>query len=55
MSDEAKIQLRLPLDVRDWVARKAEQELRSMNAQIVYVLRQLMTESNLRKNAGESR
>jgi hypothetical protein len=36
------MQLRLPIDVRDWVAAQAAANQRSQNAQIAWVLRQSM-------------
>jgi hypothetical protein len=38
-SNEAKIQLRLPADLRDWFAKLAAQNDRSMNAQMIAMIR----------------
>jgi len=42
MSDEVKTQLRLPGDLHEAIKRLAEQELRSLNAQIITLLREAM-------------
>ncbi|MFC4727155.1 Arc family DNA-binding protein [Coralloluteibacterium thermophilus] len=43
MNDEEQktipVQVRLPVDLRDWVRREAKKSLRSMNSEIVYHLR----------------
>lgn len=45
MHDEiAKIQLRLPLDVRDFLAQEAKRENRSMNGQIIQILQERQRE-----------
>lgn len=43
--DEAKVwrsQVRLPVPIIDWVKKQAEQNLRSVNAELVEVIRQAM-------------
>lgn len=45
-SNEAKIQLRLPVDLRDWFAKLAAQNDRSMNAQMIAMIKgQMKAES----------
>lgn len=38
------LQLRLPIDVRDWIAAEAERTERSQNGMIVWLLRRAMTQ-----------
>lgn len=38
------MQLRLPQEVRDWVAKEAERTERSQNGMIVWLLKQAMEE-----------
>ncbi|UIY58269.1 Arc family DNA-binding protein [Burkholderia cepacia] len=40
MSGEAKIQLRLPAEVRDWFKGFAEQHSRSMNGQMIELIKE---------------
>lgn len=40
MKDEAKIQLRLPMDVRDWFKQFADQHNRSMNGQMIELIKE---------------
>ncbi|MGP9819180.1 Arc family DNA-binding protein [Salinarimonas sp. NSM] len=40
---DPQIKVRLPKDVMDWLRQSAEQNLRSMNAEVVIVLRERMT------------
>lgn len=42
MSEKASLMLRLPADVKGWIAQQAEQNERSQNSQIVWLLRQAM-------------
>lgn len=44
MKNEAKVQLRLPADVHQWVVKWAAENDRSMNGQIVSLLREKMRE-----------
>lgn len=48
MSKEVKLQLRLPVDVRDWLKSESKAHDRSMNGQMVAFLREMMGKS---KNA----
>lgn len=45
MSQEVKIQLRLPVDVRDWLKVDAKSHERSMNGQMVAMLKEMMAVS----------
>ncbi|MDD1789107.1 Arc family DNA-binding protein [Burkholderia gladioli] len=40
MNDEAKIQLRLPADIRDWFKEFAERHSRSMNGQMIELIKE---------------
>lgn len=40
MEHEAKIQLRLPIDVRDWFRVHAAKHNRSMNGQMIAILKE---------------
>ncbi|WP_412526075.1 Arc family DNA-binding protein [Burkholderia lata] len=40
MNDEAKIQLRLPAEVRDWFKGFAERHSRSMNGQMIELIKE---------------
>jgi hypothetical protein len=40
MSNEAKIQLRLPASLRDWFAEFAKQANRSMNGQMIELIKE---------------
>jgi hypothetical protein len=42
MTHEAKIQLRLPTDVHQWIVEHAKQNDRSMNGQMIAILREEM-------------
>lgn len=45
MTETVKSQLRLPADVKAWVADQAAQHERSQNSQIVWLLRQAMAKT----------
>jgi hypothetical protein len=45
MEDSVRITLRLPRDLHDRIKRHADQEARSINRQIVYLLRRATEES----------
>ncbi len=50
--NEAKIQLRLPEKVRNWLSEVAKQNDRSMNGQMVAILKERMAgTSEVAKNA----
>jgi hypothetical protein len=40
MKDEAKIQLRLPTEIRDWFKHYADQHNRSMNGQMIELIKE---------------
>ncbi|MFM0488036.1 Arc family DNA-binding protein [Paraburkholderia graminis] len=40
MKDEAKIQLRLPADIRDWFKQYSDQRNRSMNGQMIELIKE---------------
>lgn len=42
MSQEVKLQLRLPIDVRNWLKGVAKSHDRSMNGQMVAILKERM-------------
>lgn len=42
MKETASLMLRLPADVKGWVADQAQQSERSQNSQIVWLIRQAM-------------
>lgn len=44
MKQEAKVQLRLPADVHQWLVKFAAENDRSMNGQVVSILREKMRE-----------
>jgi hypothetical protein len=44
MSRDAKIQLRLPGDLRDWFAKYAREANRSMNGQMIELIKSKQTE-----------
>lgn len=44
MKDEVKLQFRLPTNVRDWFKEYADARNRSMNGQMIELLRDLMAE-----------
>lgn len=44
MKDEVKLQFRLPTNVRDWFKEYAHARNRSMNGQMIELLRDLMAE-----------
>lgn len=44
MKHEAKVQLRLPADVHQWVVKWAQDNDRSMNGQLISLLREKMRE-----------
>ncbi|WP_295991626.1 Arc family DNA-binding protein [Rugamonas sp.] len=50
MSQEVKLQLRLPVDVRDWLKAESKSRDRSMNGQMVAFLRGLMEEAKKNLN-----
>ncbi|WP_395011749.1 Arc family DNA-binding protein [Undibacterium sp.] len=39
MSIEAKIQLRLPIDIKNWLSVHSKENFRSMNGQMIEILR----------------
>jgi hypothetical protein len=41
MKDEVKLQFRLPTDIRDWFKAYADQRNRSMNGQMIELLKEL--------------
>ena len=43
MSDEIKTQLRIPTEMHEAIKRLADQELRSLNAQILILLREALS------------
>jgi hypothetical protein len=43
MSDEVKTQLRIPAEMHETIRRLADQELRSLNAQILILLREALS------------
>jgi plasmid stability protein len=45
MNEEVKLQLRLPIDVRDWLKIDAKSHERSMNGQMVAILKEMMAVS----------
>lgn len=51
MKNEVKIQLRLPLDVRDWFAQYSARNDRSMNGQMIVLLREKMQQDQGQQNA----
>lgn len=51
MAQEVKLQLRLPIDVRDWLKVESKNHDRSMNGQMVAFLRGLMEKS--KENAAQ--
>lgn len=42
MDNEVKLQLRLPVEVRDWLRTQSKKHDRSMNGQMVAFLKELM-------------
>jgi hypothetical protein len=50
MKDVAKIQLRLPRDVRDWLEKRATDNHRSMNSQVIADMREKMIEESTKQN-----
>ncbi len=53
--NEAKIQLRLPPHVRDWLAGAAKHADRSMNGQMVAILKEKMAESSAATRKGAAK
>lgn len=49
MSEEVKLQLRLPLDVRDWLRGESKSHDRSMNGQMVAILKEKMKSEHEKK------
>jgi hypothetical protein len=45
MMNEAKVQLRLPPHVREWLADAAKRADRSMNGQMIAILKEKMAEA----------
>lgn len=41
MKDEVKLQFRLPTDIRDWFREYADQRSRSMNGQMIELLKEM--------------
>lgn len=52
MNREVKMMIRLPVDVRDWFRSYAKRNDRSMNGQMVAILREIM--DGQKENAPES-
>jgi len=46
MKNATKFQLRLPADVKEWLERDAQMNDRSMNGQVVALLRERMSKQN---------
>lgn len=44
MKDHIKVQLRLPLDVHQWLVKFAAENDRSMNSQMITILKERMRE-----------
>lgn len=53
MKNDVKIQLRLPRDVRDWFAGYSASHDRSMNGQMIVLLRERMQQDQAAKNAAQ--
>lgn len=47
MKNEAKIQLRLPTELRDWFSAYSEKHDRSMNGQMIVILKNLMQQESI--------
>lgn len=54
MKHEAKVQVRLPQDVHAWIVNFASRNDRSMNGQIIQILRNMMREDALAKEEAKA-
>ncbi|MBV6447071.1 Arc family DNA-binding protein [Nitrosomonas sp.] len=50
MKDHLKVQLRLPLDVHQWLVKFAAENDRSMNSQMITILKERMREQSANKD-----
>lgn len=50
MGNDAKIQLRLPIELRDWFAAHCKEHDRSMNGQMIVILKNLMQQNQSTAN-----
>jgi hypothetical protein len=54
LEEKAKVSFRIPQDVRDWLAEQARENERTMNGQVVAILRERMgMKSSQKPNAAE--